>query len=56
MMDYIADVIGMLDSGAAVYICGGHEMGYGVHDTLVKIMKEGKGLNDDETHALTSLN
>ncbi|KDN35308.1 hypothetical protein RSAG8_11694, partial [Rhizoctonia solani AG-8 WAC10335] len=41
MLQYMSDVIGMLDSGAAVYVCGSHDMGHGVHDTLIKIMKEG---------------
>ncbi|CAE6476328.1 unnamed protein product [Rhizoctonia solani] len=49
MIHYMSDVIGMLDSGAAVYVCGSHEMGHGVHDALIKIMKEGKGLSDEET-------
>ncbi|KAH7337982.1 nitric oxide synthase [Rhizoctonia solani] len=49
MLQYMSDVIGMLDSGAAVYVCGGHDMGHGVHDTLIKIMKEGKGFSDEET-------
>ncbi|KAG8703745.1 hypothetical protein FRC11_010475, partial [Ceratobasidium sp. 423] len=49
MIHYMSDVIGMLDSGAAVYVCGSHEMGHGVHDALIKILKEGKGLSDEET-------
>jgi cytochrome P450/NADPH-cytochrome P450 reductase len=56
LVEYTSDVIALMDSGAAIYVCGSHEMGHSVHDALIKILKEGKGLDDDETRTyLTKL-
>ncbi|KAG8719769.1 Nitric oxide synthase, inducible [Ceratobasidium sp. 394] len=51
LVQHACDVISMLDSGAALFVCGSHEMGRGVHDTLFGLLKEAKGYTDEETRA-----
>jgi sulfite reductase alpha subunit-like flavoprotein len=54
LVQYTSDLLAMLDSGAAIYVCGSHEMGHGVHDALFKILQEGKGFTDEETRGYLS--
>ncbi|KAG8744278.1 Nitric oxide synthase, inducible [Ceratobasidium sp. 414] len=54
LAQHASDVVSMLDSGAALFVCGSHEMGHGVHDTLFGMLKEAKGYTDDETRGYLS--
>ncbi|KAG8739322.1 hypothetical protein FRC10_005780 [Ceratobasidium sp. 414] len=54
LAQHACDVVSMLDSGAALYVCGSHEMGHGLQDRLFDILKKTKGYTDGETRAYLS--
>ncbi|KAG8682180.1 hypothetical protein FRC09_016958, partial [Ceratobasidium sp. 395] len=54
MSQHACDIITLLDSGAALYVCGSHEMGHGAHDTLFNMLKEAKGYTDEDTRGYLS--